>query len=57
MATQPDSPPDTIEPQSPDELVPPQGDPAPAIGPDEDPMLPPDTDQPDLSPQELPEPL
>jgi hypothetical protein len=56
MATQPDPSPDTIEPQSPDELTP-YEDPAPAYSPDEEPMIAPDFDQPDISPQETPEPL
>jgi hypothetical protein len=54
MATQPDAPPDTIEPQSPPEVDPVPDDPSPSYPPDETPYLPPDFDQPDVSPQEAP---
>lgn len=56
MATQPGSPPNRIDPQSPPETPPQPREPTPYT-PDESPELPPDFDQPDISPDESPIPL
>ena len=56
MATQPDSSPDTIQPQSPDEVPSFPSDPAPQQQPAETPPLAPDYDQPDRTPLETPPP-
>jgi hypothetical protein len=57
MATQPDVPPDRIEPQSPPEMPPQPSEPGPTMPPDETPDLPPDIDQPGRGPDEAPPPL
>jgi hypothetical protein len=58
MATQPDIPPDIIEPQSPPESPPLPSDPVPGPGqPAETPPLGPDIDQPGRGPDEIPPPL
>lgn len=54
MATQPDVPPDTIEPGSPPELVPVPNEAPPEYAPQEQPELPPDIDQPGIGPEEVP---
>ncbi|MEO6093316.1 MAG: hypothetical protein ABIT04_01745 [Novosphingobium sp.] len=57
MATQPDVPPDTIEPQSPPELPPSQPDEQQSPTPDEVPTIAPDFDQPGHGPDEQPIPF
>jgi hypothetical protein len=56
MATQPDTQPNRIEPQSPPEAPPQPAEPEP-IHPEETPPLPPDIDQPGIGPDEQPIPL
>ena len=54
MATRPENPPDTIEPQSPSEVPGQPADPAPDNPPAEAPDLAPDTDEPGRGPDEAP---
>lgn len=52
MATQPDPPPNRIDPQSPPEAPPLPVEPGEGETPQEAPELPPDFDQPDIGPDE-----
>ena len=52
MATQPDPPPNRIDPQSPPEIPAPPAAPGEPAAPDEAPPLPPDFDQPGECPDE-----
>jgi len=54
MATQPDSPPTRINPQSPPETPAPPAEPGQPAYPDETPEMPPDFDQPGIGPDEAP---
>jgi len=55
MATQPDTPPNRIDPQSPPETPPQPAEPEP-VSPEEAPPLSPDIDQPGIGPDETPIP-
>ena len=54
MATQPDPSPDSVEPQSPDEIPGVGGDPEPQEAPVESPNLTPDSIEPAQTPDETP---
>jgi hypothetical protein len=57
MATQPNPPPDRVEPQSPPETPVLPEEPVEPVSPDETPTLPPDVDEPGIGPDEAPTPL